>query len=202
MIRKQLVIAALLGLIGLGLLFAGLREPPGGAVKPAPAGAPVASLVPPGSSAGAGGGSAAGSGGAAVKGTAGGDGAAAPAAANASRNGEAFFVEYRLDRERTRGEQLALLKEIVDNAATGGETRQRAQDRLLTISQNMAREMEVENLIRAKGYADAAVCLENGGATVIVEAKQISSTGAARIADLVARNTGVSAQNIVIIPRQ
>ncbi|OAT86575.1 hypothetical protein A6M21_03765 [Desulfotomaculum copahuensis] len=198
--RKQLIFAALLGLIGLGLLFAGLREPSGGTVKPAPAGAPVSGPAQPGG--GGGEGTAAGSGGTAVHGTAGGLGTAVPAAAKASGNGEAFFVEYRLDRERTRGEQLALLKEIVDNSATGGETRQRAQDRLLNISQNMAREMEVENLIRAKGFADAAVCLENGGATVIVEAKQILPTDAARIADLVSRNTGVSAQNIVIIPRQ
>ncbi|MGB9804148.1 SpoIIIAH-like family protein [Desulfofundulus sp.] len=118
-----------------------------------------------------------------------------------SRDGTAFFVEYRLDRERTRGQQLELLREVINNPQAAAETRRTAQDQLLAISQNMAREVEVENLIRAKGFKDAAVSLENHGATVVVQATRISPEDVTRIAELVSRETGVAEQNIVIIPR-
>lgn len=187
-LKKQLVLAVVLALAGLALLCLGWRGMPGGADKPAPAGTPV---VGPAAKA--------------DTNTAGNKTALDPGTVQPvtkpDDSGESFFVEFRLNRERIRGEQLALLKEIVNNPATTGDTRQRAQERLLSISQNMTREMEVENLIRARGYRDAAVCLENGGATVVVEAGRFAATDAARIADLVTRNTGVGMQNVVIIPR-
>lgn len=113
----------------------------------------------------------------------------------------AFFVDYRLDRERARSQEVEMLREIVSNPQSAAETRKAAQEKLLALSQNMAREMEVENLIRAKGFKDAAVYLDSGGATVVVQAPRITPEEARRIAELISRSTGVAEQNVVIIPR-
>lgn len=116
--------------------------------------------------------------------------------------GEDFFVEYRLERERTRGQQVEWLREVINNADLPTETRQKAQEHLMAISRFMAKEVELENLIRAKGYKDAVVLVDERAVTVIVAADGMSSAETTGIADLVSRGTGVEVQNIVIITRQ
>ena len=115
--------------------------------------------------------------------------------------GSGFFAEYRLERERSRGYQIQLLREIINNANSDGESRKKAQDQLYVISNNLQKELEVESLIRAKGYRDAVVFLEGETVTVVIQAKALTQEDAMKITDLVARSTGVSQQHIVIIPK-
>ncbi len=118
-----------------------------------------------------------------------------------SRDAESFFVEYRLERERARGQQLEMLREVISSSGSGSETGQQAQEQLLAISQSMARESEVENLVRARGYKDAAAYMDRKGVTVIVRTDDLSTEDASRIRDLVARCTGASGEQIMIIPK-
>lgn len=112
-----------------------------------------------------------------------------------------FFVEYRLERERTRGQRVEWLREVINNNNSAPETRQKAQEHLMVISRNMAKEVELENLIRAKGFKDAAVLVDDRAVTVIVAAKSLSGGEAAGITELVSRGTGVDPQNVVIITK-
>ncbi len=114
---------------------------------------------------------------------------------------ENFFIEYRLERERTRGQQVELLREIINDPNADAETRKKSQEDLYTITHNIGKEMEVENLIRAKGFKDAVVLIKEKGATVVVQAEELNETQAARIAEIVSRNTGIMLSDIVIIPR-
>jgi len=119
----------------------------------------------------------------------------------ADKKSAEFFIEYRLERERTRGQQVEWLREIINNENADAETRKKAQEQLYTISQNIGKEMEIENLIRAKGFQDAVVLLQDKVVTVVVRSKELATDDVAKIADLVSRNTGISLQNIVIIPK-
>jgi len=122
-------------------------------------------------------------------------------AKTSAREGSDFFVEYRLERERTRGQRVEWLREVINNANSTVETRQKAQEHLMTISRSMEKEVELENLIRAKGFKDAAVLVDDRSVTVIVAATNLSNEEAIRMTDLVSRGTGVEAQNVVIIPK-
>ncbi len=119
-----------------------------------------------------------------------------------AEDGSDFFVEYRLERERTRGQRVEWLREVINNVNSAGETRQKAQEHLMTISSIMEKEVELENLMKAKGYKDAAVLVDDRAVTVIVNTKTLPVGDAAQITDLVSRGTGVEAKNIVIIPRE
>lgn len=116
--------------------------------------------------------------------------------------GANFFVDYRLDRQRARGQRLELLREIINNPASEKEARNKAQQEILTISKNISRELELENLIRAKGFDDAIVFLEEDSANVVVKSENVTPEEATRICDLVARGTGIPEQNIIIIPQK
>ncbi len=134
------------------------------------------------------------------------DGAAAPGVldAAADHNGRTYaddyYVEYRLERERSRGRQVELLRSIIEDPKAGPEARQNAQDRLLQISLELDREVSVENILRAKGLPDAVVFFQNEMVTVVVPHPVTPEQGTT-VVNLVARATGIVPENIMVIAR-
>ncbi|HPU36273.1 MAG TPA: SpoIIIAH-like family protein [Bacillota bacterium] len=125
------------------------------------------------------------------------------ASASAPVEEQDFFVDYRLERDRIRGQRVEWLREVINNNNSTAETRQKAQEHLLAISRSMEKENELENLLRAKGFKDAAVFVDEDSVTVIVEppSGKLASEDFSSITGLVSKGTGVDAQNIIIIPR-
>jgi stage III sporulation protein AH len=115
----------------------------------------------------------------------------------------AFFEEYRMDRERARGMQVELLRELMASSSTGEDTRKMAHEQFLRISNNISKEMELENLIRARGFQDAAVFLDNESVTVVVQPGEKMTADAENdaIAELVSKSTGVAENNVIIITK-
>ncbi|HBV96836.1 MAG TPA: hypothetical protein DEF36_07310 [Desulfotomaculum sp.] len=123
--------------------------------------------------------------------------------AKGEQGNENFFVEYRLQREKSRGRQVELLEDIVNNPSSAAETRKAAQDQLMAISGSISNEVRVENLLRAKGYRDAVVCMDSRGVTVVMEySATLSPAEEASIIEIVSRETGFGEQGIVIIPKK
>jgi stage III sporulation protein AH len=112
-----------------------------------------------------------------------------------------FFIEYRIERERTRGRQIELLREIINNTDASEQARKKAQEELLVLSGKMAKETELEHLIRAKGYRDASVCIEERGVTVVLQTDNIIPEEITRICEVISWGTGVGEQNIMVIPK-
>lgn len=113
-----------------------------------------------------------------------------------------FFVEYRLERDRVRSQQVELLKDIVQNPSSVAETRQEAQAVLLEITRRMEKELQLEHLITAKGYQDAVLFIQPNAVTVIVKNDQLNQEDVTRIADIVSRSTGHDIKDIVVIPKK
>ena len=122
-------------------------------------------------------------------------------AASANNPADKFFAEYRLERDRVRGQQADNLREIVNNPKSVVETIREAQKRLLSLNENLSKELLVENMLRAKNYNDAIVFLQDGAVTVIVQARELNQQDISKISDLITRTTGKSAQEMVIIPK-
>ncbi|MHB9096018.1 MAG: SpoIIIAH-like family protein, partial [Eubacteriales bacterium] len=112
-----------------------------------------------------------------------------------------FFVEYRLERDRTRSQQLDLLREIVNNQNSPDETRKEAQRRLLAISQAIDTEMKLENLIKAENFKDTVVFVQDKSATVIIQAPVLTPMDKNRLTEIAVRVTGLQASSIVVIAK-
>lgn len=54
----------------------------------------------------------------------------------------------------------------------------------------MEKELTVESLLKAKGFADAAVTLHSGAVNVILSAESLSEEQVAQVLDIVMRETG------------
>lgn len=84
---------------------------------------------------------------------------------------QGFFSEYRLERERTRDQQVELLREMLNNANLDQKSREKAAARLVEISMTIDREMKAEALVKARGYEDCVVIVQPSLTTVIVSYK-------------------------------
>ena len=111
--------------------------------------------------------------------------------------GADFFASYREERDVTRTQELAYLDAIVAQGADT-ETLSDAQKQKLELVNAMETELTVENLIRAKGFADVIVSIHKGNVNVVVGADALNDEQVAQILDIVLRETGKSAENVKI----
>jgi stage III sporulation protein AH len=112
-----------------------------------------------------------------------------------------FFANYRLDRERVRGHQVELLQEVINDPNSDAGMRKEAQDRLIQISERMDKELQLEALIKAKGFTEAALFIQPESATAILEKDGMAESDVAVVADMISRVTGYKLEDIVVIPK-
>lgn len=111
----------------------------------------------------------------------------------------AFFVEYRLERDRVRGQELEMLNDIISNPQAGVETRREAELQILKLVELMEKELIVENMLKAQGYPDAIYFGGKDGVTVMIHTDHLSEEEFFRISDMVSAVAGVSREKVQVI---
>lgn len=113
------------------------------------------------------------------------------------------FADYRSVRNKTRSENIANLKEIVDNSKTSQATRDKAQQDIIKLTEETNKEMVIENLIKAKGFNDALVFIDDSSANVLIDTtKTLAASNVAQIQDIVTRETGMAINQVHITKRK
>ena len=112
-----------------------------------------------------------------------------------------FFSEYRLERERTRSEQVERLNEVINNPNSSEDIRLKAQEELLWFTNNMGKEIKIENALLAKGFTDAISVIEKESVMVVVPSEGLRDDEIARIADIVTMISGCKMEDVVIVPK-
>ena len=113
-----------------------------------------------------------------------------------------YFIDSRIDRERARSQEIEWLREVMNGQQTDSQTRRDASARFLSISKDAARETEVEQLVKAKGYEDCVVFSGSVSTVVVVKAVQITQIDVARIAEIVVQVIGGRLDALRVIARQ
>ncbi len=116
-----------------------------------------------------------------------------------SRN---YFVEYRLSRDKLRAGAIDKLDEIVENEKTTSEIRTKAQEEIIKIGSISEKELQVEGLIKSKGFDDALVFLTEEDIKVVVSANELSEQDVVKILDIVKSETSFSGDSIKIMKKQ
>ncbi len=114
---------------------------------------------------------------------------------------DAFYSEYRLEREKVRAEALELLQSIVDDPHSSVEMRDTATKQKLNIARNLEYELMTENVLAAKNFGETVVMIGEGTVTVVVSII-MDDLKSAQIAEAVAGVTGVDYENVIIINRE
>lgn len=115
---------------------------------------------------------------------------------------EDFFISFRLERDRSRSQQLDLLRELIASPNTEQEILEKSQHQIITITQRMEMEMEVESLIRARGYKDALAFIHGKSIDLIIlNPDLLHEDDVAIIGDTASRVTGFPYEEITILER-
>lgn len=128
--------------------------------------------------------------------------AAVKANAEAGTLTDDYFSQARLARQKARDEAEELLTTVLNDAKESDSAKKEAVDKAAAIAQNTLKETNIENLIKAKGYQDCIVSLEDNGCSVIVKTKAAEQDDAIIINDIVAGQTGLTYDKIKIVERQ
>lgn len=115
--------------------------------------------------------------------------------------GASFFSEYRIERDKNRSKEVEMWQDIVNSDKAEENFKDMAQQEIVKIVSLTDKEMIIENLIISRGFSDALVFLTDDSATVIVEAKELTSSNIAQIQDIVVRKTKLDPKNIKIMKK-
>ena len=116
-----------------------------------------------------------------------------------NRAGEAF-TDLRLTRTRTRDESIATLKTVTEDENLTADEKKSAVDTLAQIVTQMQSESNIENLVKAKGFTDCIVYVNNENVTVTVASDTaLSASQAAQIKDIAVGETNYASECIKIV---
>lgn len=112
-------------------------------------------------------------------------------------NTDEYFREARETITYDRNEMISMLTDTIETSADGSQKNSASQqkDKLL---EYMEKEKNIESLIRNKGFTDAFVLITDRSVNVTVQTDTLSENDAAKILDIVIRETGRSVDDVVI----
>ena len=112
-------------------------------------------------------------------------------------NTDEYFREARATLSDDRNEMLTMLNDTIESSTEGSE-KSSAQSQKEKMLNYMETEKTLESMIRTKGYTDAFVLITDQSVTATVQAESLTNQDAAKILDLIMRETGRNAEDIVI----
>lgn len=119
-----------------------------------------------------------------------------------SMNSKNYFVEYRLSRDKLRGTLVERLDKIVNNENTSEDSRAEAQKEIMKIGSNSEKELQIEGLVKGKGYEDALVFLTDKDIKVVVSSTELAEQDMVKILEIVKSETDYTMDNIKIMKKQ
>ena len=117
-------------------------------------------------------------------------------------SGMEFFEQARLSRSKARDEALDAIKKTLKNSELTDEEKKQITSELEQQVRSITTETTVENLIKAKGFADCVVSLtrDRADVTVMTENDALTAEEVTRIRDAVLNQCkGLSAQDITVV---
>jgi hypothetical protein len=103
-----------------------------------------------------------------------------------------YFTQYKSERLTNRNEQLLQLDSIISSESSDTETVSEALAQKLLITENMEKELMLENYIKAKGFEDAVVAIGTDSGNINVFVKDEELTAAVQSGRLKASTSGRS----------
>ena len=109
---------------------------------------------------------------------------------------DTYIVDMKMTREKQRNSLTEQLNEIINNPSTADAAKVEASNMKVSIVKNSDTELQIENLLLAKGYDEAIVFIDGDKANVVVNMEEIKQNDATKIFDIVSNQSGISRENI------
>ncbi len=115
---------------------------------------------------------------------------------------EDYFSVAVINRQRVRDEAIDMLREVVDSVETNSAIRENAFNEMTRMAGETNSEINIENLVTAKGFEDCVAVISGDTANVIVKSDGLSPEQIAQIQEIVYTQSGTAIENIKIIEKK
>lgn len=116
---------------------------------------------------------------------------------------ENYFANYRMQRDQVMSQEIATLQKLIKEPSVSSASRAEATKTLVADTQEMKQEMEIEKLLSARGFPlSAATVTQKSVEVVVAAANKLSNQQVAQIADAATQVTGLSPEDVVILPKK
>ena len=109
-----------------------------------------------------------------------------------------FFIDYRIERDAQRSEDIETLKAITASSASTEENISEANEVMIELVRLSQEELQLENMIKSKGYEDCVVFLHDEYVNVLIKGDSLSTQQAVQIQDIVAKQCEMPLSQIYI----
>ena len=112
-----------------------------------------------------------------------------------------YFETARLTRTKTRDEAMDKLQQSLKATGLTEEEKAQLKDTLSSTISNISLESDIENLVKAKGFADCVVFIDGENVDLAVKTgpEGLSKNEVAQLRDIILGKVQTSAQNISIV---
>ena len=112
-----------------------------------------------------------------------------------------FFAAAVIDRERVRDEAMEVLVNITEDESADDTARADAYSALERIAYETSCEIDIENLVKAKGFTECVAVVSGEEANIVVKSDGLTAGEIAQIKEIVYLEAKILPKNIKIIER-
>lgn len=111
-----------------------------------------------------------------------------------------YFSSVRLSRQEARDNAAATLSVITESDSASQESVDTAMQQMLTMSEWMIKEAEIESMIIAKGFEDCVLFMSEEGVTVTIATPEegLTSAAVAQIVEIITTQSAFAPADITI----
>ena len=122
-----------------------------------------------------------------------------PTVAGDVAEGEAYFAQAKVLRQKSRDESVETLTGMLENAQIDPNQRAEMAMKATELAQTIEKEGKIENLMKAKGFTDCMVYYDTQGVDVVVRTEGLDAAQVAQMKDIILQETSVPVENISIV---
>lgn len=120
-------------------------------------------------------------------------------AADEAVDGQAFFAEAKLSRQKARDEAVETLATMLQDSSLDTDQQVELALRAADLADSIEVEGKIENMIKAKGFDDVMVYYDTQRADVIVKTEGLEIDQASQIKDIILKETDIEPEKISIV---
>ncbi len=110
-----------------------------------------------------------------------------------------YFASAESNRQKAKEESEEKLKSLASESNINAEIKSEINKHLEEIAKNTQQETSIENLIKAKGFEECLVSIQNGECSVIVNPGNLDENSAIVIRDIVSGQAAIPYDKIKIV---
>lgn len=122
-----------------------------------------------------------------------------PTAASVSGETKKYFAQAQSNRQKSREEAEEKLKNLSSASNVNDDIKNEITKQIDSLTKNIQQESSIENLIKAKGFGECLVSIQNGECSVIVSPGNLNENSAVVIRDIVSGQSGIPYDKIKIV---